>query len=85
MGPRAALAAPAHLDRLAPRAPQGHPALVDIRESQDLEARRGSRESPAGCRGEMAQAFRDLRALPDLRAHRGTQDSGVSQDFLEQL
>ncbi|KAK1332718.1 hypothetical protein QTO34_007401 [Cnephaeus nilssonii] len=56
-----------------------------LRESEDLEAQRGSRESPAEWRGEMAQAFLDLRALLDLGAHRGTQDPGVPQDFLEQL
>lgn len=85
MGLRAALASLGLLERPAPRAPQGHPALVEIRESEDLEAQRGSRESPAEWRGEMAQAFLDLRALLDLGAHRGTQDPGVPQDFLEQL
>lgn len=57
MGNQAALAFLGLLERLAQRAPQGGPALVENRESEDLEAQRGSRESLDVSLTGTAQAF----------------------------
>lgn len=90
MGLQATLAALGFLEPLAQRAPQGGPALVENRENEGLEARRGSRESLGKSEEAMAQGFLgrkgtlDLRAPLDLVAHWGTQDPVAPQDFLEQ-
>lgn len=91
MGLQAALAALGLLEPLAPRAPQGGLALVEIQESEDLEAQRGSREIPGESLEAKAQGFLgrkgtlDLQASLDPVAHWGTQDPVVPQDFLERL
>lgn len=57
MGLQAAPASLGLLERLAQRAPQGGLAPVVNRESEGLEARRGSRESLDESLGVMAQGF----------------------------
>lgn len=90
MGRQAVLGTPVLLEALARRAPQGGLALVENRESEGLEARRGSRESRAeleararGCLGR--EGILVLRAPLDLVALQETQDPVVLQDFLEHL
>lgn len=91
MGLQAALAALGLLEPLAPRAPQGGLVLVEKQENEDLEARRGSRESLDESLEAVAQGFLgrkgtlDFQASLDPVAHWGTQDPVVPQDSLEQL
>lgn len=94
LGQRALQAALASLglqEALAQRVPQGGLVLAENQESEDLEARRGSRESPDESLEARAQDFLgrkgtvDLQAFLDPVAHWGTQDPRGFQDSLERL
>lgn len=90
MGFQAPLAALGLLEPLVRRAPQGGLALVENQESEDLEAQRGSRESPdksleARAQGVLGRkGILDLQVPLDLVGRWGTRDPGVPLDFPEQ-
>lgn len=89
MGLQAALATLGLQEALAQRAHQGGLVLAESQESEDLEARRGSRESldeslEARARGFLGRkGTLDFRAFLDPVAHWGTQDPVGPQDFPE--
>ncbi|KAI4553692.1 hypothetical protein MJT46_015872 [Ovis ammon polii x Ovis aries] len=68
MGFQAPLAALGLLEPLVRRAPQGGLALVENQESEDLEAQRGSRESPDKSLEARAQGVLGRKGILDLQA-----------------